>query len=60
MMWGSATTGIDDLTARIQRSDPDLATLHVMRHRRVNDEVCADTGNSMGGEQNACKCLGAF
>lgn len=45
MAWG-APRGLEDVNARLRAGDPKLTALHIMRFRRLNDEVraaCAQT-----------------
>jgi hypothetical protein len=38
MAWG-APRGLEDVAARLRADDPALTSLHIMRFRRLNDEV---------------------
>lgn len=48
MAWG-APRGIDDLVERVGRSDPTLASLCVLRMRRVDDDGCRRLAQALEG-----------
>lgn len=50
MAWG-APRGIDDLVERVRRSDPTLASLCVLRMRRVDEDGCRSLAEALAGAQ---------
>lgn len=49
MAWG-APKGVGDLVERVQRSDPSLKSLCILRVRKVDEAGCMQLADALAGE----------